>query len=302
MESALALGFAGLCLLCAAANDLVFKLYTRRNRSLGAYALVIGLVWLASFGLIGWFDGHQAKIEPTLRWGVLSGVFSILANLLFLEGFKRQEAGICATIYRLNLAPAAVLAVLCLGESLTWGKAVGLLAAAGAVVLFAPRRNLAANSPFLWQRFLAGQWWRQPENLGWGLVALASLLRAGMGLTYKAGLERGADVCWLLALNGAAWMLGGLLYGLIRERGELRLTLGNEVKYGLISGVLVCGITLFLALALRLGEASRVLPITQLSFVLTAVAAAIWLKEGLGWRKLAGVGLALLGVLCLTIK
>jgi drug/metabolite transporter (DMT)-like permease len=56
--------------------------------------------------------------------------------ILLIEGMRRYEVGVCSTIYRLNLAPAAVLAFVFLGEEATAGKILAVIAAVGAVLMF----------------------------------------------------------------------------------------------------------------------------------------------------------------------
>jgi hypothetical protein len=80
----MALIFALSCCLCTAVNDLVFRLYARKSRSRGAYVLIIGLVWTLVFSLFLKLD--FTAWETTLFWGIVSGVFSVVANILLIEG------------------------------------------------------------------------------------------------------------------------------------------------------------------------------------------------------------------------
>jgi uncharacterized membrane protein len=113
-----------------------------------------------------------------------------------------------------------------------------------------------------------------------------------MGVSYKFGISCHGDELLILAINGLLWMVCGLGYYTFLER---RGPAPRETwTYGLLSGVLVCGIVLFLMLALRCGEASTVLPIAQLSFLFTAVLGVLFLQERLTRRKIAGFSLALL--------
>ena len=54
--------------------------------------------------------------------------------------------------------------------------------------------------------------------------------------------------------------------------------------------------------ALKLGDASKVGPVDKLSVVMVAVFAAVFLRERLGLREWAGVGLVTAGVLLLALK
>lgn len=276
-----AIGWALISMGCAALNDFVFKLYGRKPRPIGLYFALIGLVWFLAFAgrLPPWAACCQDT--PALAWGIVAGIFSALSNLLLILAMQHQEAGICATIYRLNLVPAAFLACLILGESLTAWKIMGIAAASGAVLLFfTPSRSTLTTAP------------RQSLVL----ITLASLLRAGMGLAYKQGLLLGGNGFLILTLNGLIWLAAGGIYHILNQESTVRPSL-KTYGYGLLSGLLVCGIVYFMMLALRRGEASIILPITQLSFVVTSLIGIIGLNERLAWSKTAGLALAVLCVI-----
>ena len=73
-------------------------------------------------------------------------------------------------------------------------------------------------------------------------------------------------------------------------------------RYGLISGVLVTGITITMAQALLLGNASVVLPIAQMSFLLTGILGMILLKEKLTLMRAIALFFGVAAILLLTIK
>jgi len=122
-------------------------------------------------------------------------------------------------------------------------------------------------------------------------------LRAGMGLSYKAGLLNGANEYGLLAISGFIWIAGGMICHFVVDREKWRIPL-SVLTYGGLSGTLVCGIALFMVLALKHGDASLVLPITQMSFALTALAGIVLMKEPLTARKFMGVSL---GIFCILL-
>ncbi len=126
-------------------------------------------------------------------------------------------------------------------------------------------------------------------------VALAALLRAGMGLFYKCGLNHGADEVAIIFINGWFWIAGGLIYYLVAEVGAAEDHRGLA-RYGLLSGGLASGIVGFMIMALKYGDASIVLPISQLSFVFTAGLGAAVLSEPFTLRKTAGLAMAVLCV------
>jgi len=280
----MAILYALCSLLFAAFNDLAFKLYARKSRARGLYFAMIGLAWAAL--LLPATRTCWDFSRTTLAWGIISGFFSVAANLLLIEAMAREEAGICATIYRLNLVAVVIGAAALLGEELNAIKFAGIAMAAAAVFLFANGEG------------------RRPESgrrryLGIALVLAAALFRAAMGLSYKYAFLHNADRMGIILLNSFCWIAGGLLYTLLREPRGLTLT-RSFWGYGLVSGALVTGIVLFMALSLQHGDAAVVLPIAQMSFIATALLGVAVLHESLKKRKVLGMLFGTLAILLLS--
>ncbi len=274
-------------LLFAALNDLVFKFYARKQRSRGIYVAVIGMVWASVFMITAKKFGCSENFSITLMWGLISGLFSVFANIMLIESMTNSEVGICATIYRLNLVPAVLFAFIFLKENISLWKIIGILCALVSVLAFMPASEHRYNI--------------KNKYSGFFLVIVASLLRAGMGLSYKYGLSQGADKYYLLAINGGIWIIGGLAYLIIKERKSLHMQ-KKTFTYGIISGILVCGIVFFMATALQYGDASIVLPITQLSFIATSIIGVFVLKESFNMKKTIGLCSGVLCILFMTIR
>ncbi len=273
----MAIFWAVVCMVLAACNDLVFKFYARRKRSHGRFLAIIGVTWF--FTACCFLRGRPEDWRATLLWGVVSGFFSVSGNLLMLDAMRVLDAGVCSTIYRLNLVPAVLGAALLLDESISPAGYAGIGCALLAVIGFIPRGGEAG--------------FRRAAIVGFAAMVLASLMRAGMGLSYRYGFLHGAEQAWVVVINSLFWVFGGLLYALWRESGgEEGEDPGARRKiwgYGLLSGVLVAGIVLTMAASLYEGKASVVLPIEQMSFVLTGVLGVLLLKEKMGPLKIAAV-------------
>lgn len=272
------------CLCFSALNDFVFKLYARKDRSRGVFVFLCGIVWVILLGLrpVDWANTWPS----TLIWGIVSGLFSVISNLFLIEAMGVQSAGVCSTIFRLNLVIVVIAAILWLGETVTPFQILGILCAIGAILAFMPK----------------GMKLREKENskamLGIYLVLAACVLRAGMGLTYKYGFMHGADVNGVPLLNGVCWIVGGLVYAEMRE-GKIRFS-KKTVGYGLLSGVLICGIVFFMALMLNTGAASVTLSIAQMSFLGTFALSMIFLKEKLTRRTALAIVLGVCAILFLS--
>ncbi len=285
----MAIVYALCCLIFSALNDFLFKLYARRVRSRGMFVFWIGLCF---FLVLIWLPRDStASLPTTLFWGVLSGFFSVAGNILLIEAMGMQSAGLCSTIYRLNLVLVVPGAILLLGESLNARQGIGILAALAAILAFMPGRE-ERNSVT-----------SRKSMLGFYLVLLAAVLRACMGLSYKYAFTHGADKNSVTVLNAILWIAGGLVYANFWEK-KVSFKDGAVFKYGILSGIFVSAIVFFMAAMLHVpdGAASIVLPIAQMSFLLTFMLGVVFLKEKISKRKIAALLCGCVAILMLIAK
>ncbi|MBP5531318.1 MAG: EamA family transporter [Lentisphaeria bacterium] len=287
----MAVVFAFCCLGFAAFNDLVFKFFARRERSRGVFIFAVGVILtcllLVMFVNDDWWGKNW---KATLLWGTICGLCSVVGNIFLIESMSRLSAGVCSTVYRLNLALVIPLAVLCFHESPFWYQWIGVALALAAVLAFMP---VGEKAP-------AG---RKSDYL---MLMLAMALRAGMGIGYKYAFDyAGAAKSGVQIVNGVAWIVCGLAYYLLRERKAFRFREAFSPKvlgYGALSGVLVTGIIYFMAESLAIGDASIVLPIQQMSFLATFFLSVAFLKEKVTIRKVAALVCGVAALLLLSIK
>ncbi len=258
-----AIGFALISLLFAGINDVVFKRYSRKQRSRGMFVVGVGIVWGVLQLLALAQQGQQLDAGlPTLGFGAAAGVMVTLSNLLLLESLAHLDVSLGSTIYRLNTVGVVVLSFIFLGEPMDPVKLFGIGFAVVAV-LYLYRDRPAHSEVHIVSLFF------------WVAVS-ASALRAGFGVTFKAGLSQGAHAPTMMLIAAASWIVGGLCYARLREQ-RVRIT-RKKLAYAALSGVLVFFIVNSLALALERGEASVVVPIANLSFV---VALALSVATGM---------------------
>lgn len=276
------IGFALCCLVFTAGNDFVFKLYARKTRSKGLFVAMVGVVWLAA---LSWLPrASTGNPAATMLWGAVSGLFSVGGNLLLIEAMSRQSVGFCSFVYRLNMVLVVIGAVLLLGESPGAAQYGGIVLATGAIILFGPKD--------------AGD--RRLVRGGVALLLAAAGMRAGMGLSYKYGFMHGADRNMVTIINSVFWIVGGVLYALWRERDAVKID-RKLLSYGLLSGLLVAGIVFFMAASLYRGDAAVVLPIAQMSFLLTFALGAVILKERFTRRHIAALVCGTAGIVLLSL-
>lgn len=260
------------CLACSSVNDLVFKFFARKERSRGLFVCTVGVVGTLCFLFLP--DKAGANLNATLLWGVICGIFSAVGNILLIESMTNLSAGVCSTIYRLNLALVVPFSVLIFNEKLVLSQYAGIVLALLAVLAFLPG-NGAKKSRNAGKKAL----------LPMAMVITAALFRAGLGLSCKYGPLQGASINGINLIIEIIWIISGLVYYFVKENKVYKFDL-QVVKYGALSGVLVAGILLFMMLALSAGNASIVLSIAQMSFLLTFILSVIFLKEKVTLFKL----------------
>ena len=282
----IAIIYAFACLAVTAANDLLFKFFARSRSPKGMFVSCVGFFWI--FTALFSLQGMPVNWSSTILWGVISGFFSCGGNILLLAAMEKLGGGVCSTIYRLNLVPVALGATILLDERLTPLSWCGVILAILAVISFLPRSSGSSEKG------------GRAAIIAFIMVVCAALMRAGMGLSYSYAFDHEADRGWVVLINALWWLVGGMAYSLFVEKQGINPGRRN-ILYGAGSGILVAMITLFMSLSLKYGDAAVVLPIAQMSFLATAVAAAILLKEAITIRTiialLCGSGAVLL--LCL---
>ena len=278
-------GYALLSLACAGVLDVVFGRYSGKRPVTAVYLIGIGIVVVlgqtAAFAIarvpFAWDAGAAL-------WGTLAGAVLMWANALLIESLAGINVSLGSTIYRLNTIAVVVFAVAFLDEALTMPKSAGVLLGVLAVALLYHRGGRGGDERLL--------------RLSVALAIGAALLRAGFGVLAKVGVSGGADPFLLMIYIGAGWTLAAIVYGMLR--GERPTGEPGVLRYALMSGTLVCLVASFLLLGLRTGEASVVIPIANMSFVVALLISAASGMERLTAQKLLAVASAALAITLLT--
>ena len=139
---------------------------------------------------------------------------------------------------------------------------------------------------------------RTTMRLGLGIIIAASLTRSLYGVISKAGLEAGADSDGLIMISAVCWVVPGFLYAVFVERRPA--VTRDNVGYALVSGCLVYGIVKSLITALQFGEASVVIPIANMSFIMALLIALALRMERLSMRKTTAIAIAVAAIVLLS--
>lgn len=236
--------------------------------------------------LSGLLLGELEFRTATIGFGVMAGTLSLVALNLFVISLKEGEVSVTSTLFRLNFVVASLLAIFILDESATWSKWVGLTLAAGAIYSIS--------------------WGGHPHRKGMAratALAVAALLTYGINSFFF-------KIATLYEVSVPAYTVAtSFTFGALSVAAHfspwkaVRLRVNRVVlRYGLISGFIIGVAFNAMIWSLRLGgEASVVIPIFQLSFVLTAALGIIRLNEPMTPRKGLGFGLAIGAIIVLAL-
>lgn len=281
-----AIFFALVSLTGAGIHDVVFKRYASKARSRGAYICAIGVVWSILQGTLALSQGVDFSwTRVTLGYGMAAGLLVTISNLLLLESLTHIDASLGSTLYRLNTVGVVILSVLILHEPLGLIKGLGIVVGLLAVLLLYQRGSGSSADHNRFMFFFV-------------LAVMAALFRAGYGVTSKVGLLAGANLQLLLLIAALNWVVGGAAYALLREK-RFRIT-RKKCVYALLSGCLVFLIVNALMLAIERGEASVVIPIANMSFIMALMLSVALGMERFTKRKLLAVVVAIGSIVLLS--
>jgi len=280
-----AIFFALLSLIFGGLNEIVFKRYSARERSRGMMISGVGLVWCLLLSLDVHVSGDTILFNhPTWFYGLVAGISVAIANILLLESLRHMEVSLGSTIYRLNTIAVVILSIIFLNESLSGFKLAGVGCGLAAVLLLYHHHNSTGSNTML--------------KTGLILVIVGALLRAVYSVVTKAGLSAEADANGLILISSICWIVSGLLYAVLIEH-RYSIT-RSKVSYALVSGLIVYGIVKTLVIALSLGEASVVVTIANMSFLVALFVALVTKMEVLSVKKVSAMVFAVSAILLLT--
>ena len=268
--------FALGAMLLYGAADFVYK----RGAAAGAqpHQFLMVQTWFFSSAalLYGLISGTLAFSVAAL-WGAVAGVLVVVGYYNFAWSLKHGSVSTHATIFRLSFAVTVALAVLILHEPLTAPKLSGL-----ALVLVAVRLLLKERS---------GSHRSREKRASLARVLVATVAVGIASFTYKLGLRDGAAPIALVVAQGAVAVTLSTAFAACVDRG-IRPARAAWRHAPFAAALLVVAFT-FLAKGLETGEASVVVPIAQMGFVVTALLGFFFLRERFTARKAAGLIAAL---------
>lgn len=270
---ALALG----AMLCLGLADLIYK----RAAAAGvpAHHFLMAQAWcFAPAVLLYGLATGTLEWRPYALWGAAAGLFVFVALYHFATSLRSGSVSLIAPIFRLSFTVTAALAVVLLGEPVTAWKLAGLAAALLAVWLLLGGE--AGATP-------AGG--AKRASLARALVAMAAMGVANF--LYKLGAAEGGTPATFIAAQAGAFLPLATGFAWSVDRGG-RPQRAAWAHAGAAAAVFLLGLVLLFE-SLARGEASVLVPISQMGFVVTAAVGVVVMREPFTPRKGAGLAFAL---------
>ena len=277
--------YALLSMLFAGINDVIFKKYAAKERSRGMYVLGIGVTWAILQILFMQVANVTFNVEHnSISYGLIAGVLLVASNIFLIESLTHIDVSLGSTVYRLNTIGVIILSFLVLDESIGAFKLFGILLGVFAVLLMQGSGSTLNTSGrakiFFW------------------LVVIASLFRALYGIVSKAGLSANAEPQSILLLVALCWIVGGAFYAKFIEQ-KFNVT-KKKIVYSLLSGFMVFCIVNFLMLGLDNEQASIVIPIANMSFIIALIVSLVLKIEEFNIRKLVATCFVICSIILLS--
>lgn len=278
------LGFALGAMLCFGVSDIIYKRSATAGIKAGAFLMAQAWIFCPGVTLYALITG-ALDLHMAASWGALAGAFLFAALYNFTQSLQDGEVSTNAPLFRLNFTLTAALAIIFLGETLTAAKIAALGFALAAVWLLLAEAG-AERGAF---RFKAS-----------GRVLLATTAMGLTNLFYKVGLAHGALPETMICTQ--AWIFSSLatLSAYLRD-GAFRIP-ARAWPYSALAALGLFGAFILLMHGLARGPASVLVPVAQLSFVITALAGFVAFGERLDIRKSAGLAAAIVALVLFAIS
>jgi len=278
------LGLALGAMLCFGASDLIYKRGAAAGITAGAFLMAQAWIFCPGVTLYAWLTG-TLDVHRSAIWGALAGLFLFVALLNFTRSLQSGAVSTNAPIFRLNFTLTAALAILLLGETFTLTKAIALLLALVAVWLLLAEAGAETGK---------SDW----SSLGRVLIATAAM--ALTNFFYKVGLQHGAIPETIVAAQAWVFCSLAMLFEVLRAR-RLNVPRGGW-RYAAMAALALFGAFVLLMHALAIGPASVLVPVAQMSFVITALFGAAMFHEKLDARKCLGLAVAAVALVLFAVS
>src|SRR5215831_6726357 len=224
---------------------------------------------------------------PAALWGSLAGMFVFIGFYFFLRSLAAGAVSTNASIFRLNFVVTAALAIAVLGEPLTRLKLLGL-----ALALVATHFLVGAERD--------GRPFDNARRRSLVQIAIATLAFGASNFFHTVGLRHGA-LPETLAVAQAA-LFAPLATAVVYAADRKLRPPGVTFRYGAAAALVLFGAILLMLHSVARGQASVLVPIAQMGFIVAALLGIFVLRERVTPRKAIGLLAALAALAMLAAE
>jgi uncharacterized membrane protein len=279
-----AIVYALVAMVCYGVTDFIYKQAAAAGIRADHFLMAQG--WLfCPLVIVYAVATHTLVLNLAALWGSLAGAFVFIGFYFFIRSLAAGSVSTNASIFRLNFIVTVLLVVVWLGEPLTPSKTAGLALALLATWLLVGDGASADRAPGASRHSL------------W-LVALATLAFGTSNFFHTMGLRHGALPETLAVAQATLFMPLATVVVYVVDR-KLRPPPAT-FKYSAPAAIVLLGATISLLRSVAGGEASVLVPIAQMGFVVAALLGIFVLREPVTVRKMIGLVTALTALAALA--
>jgi uncharacterized membrane protein len=277
--------YAIVAMVCYGVSDFIYKQAATAGIRADHFLMAQG--WLFCPLVIVYALATQTLVlNAAALWGSLAGAFVFIGFYFFIRSLTAGSVSTNASIFRLNFIVTVLLVVVWLGEPLTPSKIAGLgFALLATWLLVGARAGADRASDDARRRSLM-------------LVAVATLAFGTSNFFHTMGLRDGALPETLAVAQAALFMPLATVVVYVVDR-KLRPPLVT-FKYSAPAAIVLLGATISLLRSVAEGQASVLVPIAQMGFVVAALLGIFILRERVTIRKVIGLATALAALAALA--
>jgi drug/metabolite transporter (DMT)-like permease len=270
--------YAIMAMVCYGLSDFIYK--QAAAAAIRADHFLMAQAWLF-FPLVILYTlaTHTLVLDFAALWGSLAGVFIFIGLYYFIRSLAAGSVSINASIFRMNFIVTVFLVIAFLGEPLTPRKIGGL-----GLALLATWLLVGAGA-------IADRTTNDARRRSLIQVAVATLAFGASNFFHTVGLRHGAVPETLAVAQMALFMPLATVVVYFADR-NLRLA-PVTFKYGAAAAVVLLGATISLLRGVAGGQASVLVPIAQMGFIVAALLGIFILREPVTVRKAIGLVSAL---------
>jgi drug/metabolite transporter (DMT)-like permease len=277
--------YAIVAMVCYGVSDFIYKQAAAAGIRADHFLMAQG--WLfCPLVILYALATHTLVLDSAALWGSLAGAFVFIGFYFFIRSLAAGSVSTNASIFRLNFIVTVLLVVIWLGEPLTPSKIAGLVLALLATWLLLGASAGTDRAP------------DDARRRSLGLVALATLAFGTSNFFHTLGLRHGALPETLAVAQAALFMPLATVVVYVADRKLQPPPI--TFKYSAPAAIVLLGATIALLRSVAQGQASVLVPIAQMGFVVAALLGIFVLREPVTVRKVIGLATALAALAALA--